>query len=174
MEYQTEFLERVERTRAANSYRFQRPAGLDFVAGQYMMVDLGDELVHPLSLSDCPEEAGFIEFTKRMTGSRYCEKLESMTKDDLIKVKGPMGRFTLEGVSGDIVMLAGGIGITPVRSMLKSISHKMSKKVRITLIYGNSDAGDISFRDELEDLQLDEYRLVHVLADNNGMEEAYI
>ena len=55
MEYQTEFLERIERTPTAVSYRFKMPEGLSFTAGQHMLVDLGDELTHPLTLSNCPE-----------------------------------------------------------------------------------------------------------------------
>ena len=51
MEYRTEFLERIERTHTSVSYRFKMPEGLNFTAGQHMLVDLGNELAHPLSLS---------------------------------------------------------------------------------------------------------------------------
>jgi ferredoxin-NADP reductase len=170
--YRTEFLARIKRTPAANSYRFSRPAGLTFTAGQYMVVSLGGELVHPLSLSDCPEESGFIEFTKRMTGSPYCQGLEALTPGEQISVKGPSGKFTLGAANGNIIMIAGGIGVTPIRSILKSHERREGDHCRITLIYGNNDKNDIAFRTELENLRLPDYKLVHVLADNTGMEEA--
>nr|MBF0223366.1 FAD-dependent oxidoreductase [Desulfobulbaceae bacterium] len=170
-EYQAEFMERIERTPAANSYRFKMSAGLKFTAGQYMMVDLGRELVHPLSLSDCPEESRFIEFTKRMTGSEYCKRLESLKKGEMISVKGPEGKFGLTETDGNIIMIAGGIGITPIRSILKSLEKKKGETPGVVLIYGNNNKDDIAFREELENLQLFDYKLVHVLEDNSGMEK---
>ena len=173
MEYQTEFLERIERTPTSVSYRFKRPEGLTFTAGQYMLVDLGDELVHPLSLSDCPEETGFIEFTKRMTGSPYCRRLESLTRGETIIVKGPAGKFFVEESDDTLLLIAGGIGITPIRCILKSLKKKRGSLCRVLLIYGNLNKDDIAFRAELEDLKLDDYRLIHVLSDATGMEKAY-
>ncbi|MBU0482536.1 MAG: FAD-dependent oxidoreductase [Proteobacteria bacterium] len=171
--YQTKFIERIERTPSSVSYRFARPDGLAFTAGQYMLVDLGDKLVHPLSLSDCPEETGYIEFTKRMTGSPYCEKLESLARGIPATVKGPTGKFICEEASGTIVMIAGGIGITPIRSILKSHEKKKGSACKIVLLYGNLNKDDIAFRAELENLALPDYRLVHVLSDPTGMDNAH-
>jgi ferredoxin-NADP reductase len=173
MEYQTEFFERIERTPTSVSYRFKSPEGFTFTAGQYMLVDLGDELVHPLSLSDCPEETGFIEFTKRMTGSPYCRRLESLIRGETIIVKGPAGKFYIEESDDALVLIAGGIGITPIRSILKSLEKKRGSLCRVLLIYGNLNKDDIAFRTELENLKLPDYRLVHVLSDATGMEKAY-
>jgi len=171
-EYRTEFLERIQRTSAANSYRFKRPEGMDFAPGQYMLVDLGGGLIHPLSLSDCPEEYDYIEFTKRMTGSEYCRRLESLKKGEQIAVKGPEGRFTLNDPVGEVILLAGGIGITPIRSILKSREKKGECRGRLVLIYGNKNKEDIAFRDELEHLRLADFKLVHVLSDTTGVEKA--
>ena len=173
MEYRTEFLERLKRTPAAISYRFKRPKGFSFSAGQYMLVNLGEKRVHPLSLSDCPEETEFIEFTKRMTDSPYCRRLESLKKGETVIVKGPVGKFYCDDSGGTIVMIAGGIGITPIRSILKSLEKKRGDHSKIILIYGNLNREDIAFRDELENLKLPDYRLVHVLSDTIGMENAY-
>lgn len=173
MEYKTEFLERIERTPASVSYRFKIPEGLSFTAGQYMLVNLGDELVHPLSLSDCPGETGFIEFTKRMTGSPFCQRLESLQKGEIISVKGPVGQFYCDEYGGTIILIVGGIGITPVRSILKSLEKKNGDFGKIILIYGNLNREDIAFRDELENFQLSDFRLVHVLSDTTDMENAY-
>lgn len=173
MEYRTEFLERIERTPTAVSYRFNKPEGFSFTAGQYMLVNIGEELVHPLSLSDCPEESAFIEFTKRMTGSPYCQRLQSLEKGESINVKGPDGKFYPDESSGTIVMFAGGIGITPIRSILKSQEKNKGSLRKIILVYGNLNRTDIAFREDLENLKLPDYRVVHVLSDTTGMESAH-
>ena len=173
VEYTIHFIERIKRTPAAESYRFKKPGGFDFTAGQYMLVDLGDNLAHPLSLSNCPEEDQFIEFTKRMTGSPYCDRLQALEKGDFIKVKGPFGKFSVTGPIETLVLIAGGIGITPIRSILTSLENKEENTGTIILIYGNVNREDIAFKDELEKLKLANFRLVHVLSDTTGMENAY-
>jgi len=172
-EYRTQFLERIERTPNAVSHRFKMPEGLNFTAGQYMLVDLGNELAHPLSLSNCPEGAEIIEFTKRMTGSPYCRRLESLEKGETISVKGPFGKFCITDSSENIVMIAGGIGITPIMSILSSLATKKVNIGTVILIYGNLNKEDIAFRDELENLKIPDYRLVHVLSVTTGIEDAY-
>jgi ferredoxin-NADP reductase len=173
MEYNVTFIESVKRSPTATSYRFSRPAGFSFAAGQYVIVDLGGGLVHPLSLSEAPEVGGFLEFTKRLTGSAFCDKLQGMVAGDAFKMKGPAGHFTLDGSEQSLVLLAGGIGITPIRSILKSLAGQPSPPAKTVLLYGNLNAADIAFRGELEGLVLPAYRLVHVLADPQGVDGAY-
>jgi ferredoxin-NADP reductase len=173
MEYQTEFLDRIVRTPAAVSARFKRPAELHFTAGQYMLVDLGNDLVHPLTISSCPEETGFIEFTKRMSNSPFCLRMETVEKGETIRVKGPMGKFICDDSDETLVMIAGGIGITPIWSILQSLVKKKDNSRKVIVIYGNLNREDIAFREELENLKLPDYRLIHVLSDTTGVIKAY-
>jgi len=174
VEYRTQFIERINRTPTAISYRFKAPKDFHFTAGQYMLVDLGNDLKHPLSLSNNPQETEYIEFTKRMTESAYCEQLKRLKKGDSISVKGAMGRFCLANdIDDTLVMIAGGIGITPIRSMLTSHEKQIEKASSVILIYGNLNQDDIAFKDELENLKLPNYRIVHVLSDTSGMKNAY-
>jgi ferredoxin-NADP reductase len=173
MEYSVTFIESVKQTPTAVSYRFSRPAGFSFNAGQYMIVALGAGLVHPLSLSEAPAEADFLEFTKRLTGSPFCNKLQGMVAGDTVQVKGPTGHFSLDGSEKVLVLLAGGIGITPIRSILKFLAGQASPPRKTILIYGNLNAEDIAFRSELEGVVLPGYRLVHVLGDPQGVAGAY-
>ncbi len=173
MEYRTEFIERIERTPTAISYRLKMPEHFIFTAGQYILVDLGNKQAHPLSISYCPEETEFIEVTKRMTGSPYCGRLESLKKGESITIKGPVGKFCIADSSETLVMIAGGIGITPIRSILTSLEKKKGNIGTVILIYGNLNREDIAFRDELENIKIADFHLVHVLSDNSGMENAY-
>lgn len=165
-EYRVQFRERLHRTPLAVSYLFSRPDSFTFRAGQYMIVALDREsgLAHPLSLSDSPD-IDTLEFTKRMTDSPFCTRLKALTPGDTIALKGPFGNFAVPDTEKPLVFLAGGIGITPIRSMLKELANKKERNQgRITLLYGNQDETDIAFRDELDNLNLPQYRVVHVLA----------
>lgn len=163
METTVRFIERVPRTSHVNSYRFTRPPGFSFQAGQYVIVGLGHEgmLVHPLSFSHEPQQ-DFLEFTKRMTGSAYSQYLEGLYPGDEVIMKGPNGDFSMQGIANDIVCLAVGIGITPILSMLLDAASRYDRR-RITLIYGNVDDENIAFFDELQKISLPGFRVVHVL-----------
>ena len=168
MERAVRFIERIPRTPQVNSYRFVRPDGFFFQAGQYAIVGLGHEglLVHPLSLSSGPHQ-DFLEFTKRMTGSAYSQYLEGLYPGDEVIVKGPNGNFSMTGIANDIVCLVAGIGLTPILSMLIDAAYRNDRR-RITLIYGNADDDDVPFADELEELPLPHFRVVHVLRRSLG------
>jgi ferredoxin-NADP reductase len=163
MAFQLAFIERIVRTPAAVSCRFLRPEGFSFQAGQYMLLwpEPGGSLAHPLSFSDAQQQ-DFLEFTKRMTGSAYCQMLEKLRPGDTVMAKGPLGHFSAEGIAEEIVCIAGGIGITPIRSILAEMAQRNDSR-RVTLIYGNADEADIAFAEELAALALPQFRLAHVL-----------
>jgi ferredoxin-NADP reductase len=179
MTLQLAFAERIVRTPAAVSYRFSRPDGFSFQAGQYMLLwlDAGGSLMRPLSLSDGPQQE-FIEFTKRMTGSAYCQALEALRPGDLVAAKGPLGSFSAGSVE-QLVCIAGGIGITPVRSILAEMfSERSAQPVtrRVTLLYGNADENDIAFAAELDEWEARNrrnFRLIHVVQRPGGRLKAY-
>lgn len=173
MAFQLAFIERVVRTPTAVSYRFSRPPGFSFAAGQYMLLwpEPGGSLAHPLSFSNGPQD-DFLEFTKRMTGSAYCQALESLQRGGAVTAKGPLGSFSAEGSSGRIVCIAGGIGITPIRSILADMAQRLDPRP-ISLIYGNLNESDIAFAAELDGLALPNFRLVHVLQKPDGSLKAH-
>ncbi|MGX9726392.1 MAG: ferredoxin--NADP reductase [Candidatus Electronema sp. VV] len=173
MAIELHFIERIVRTPAAVSYRFSRPPGFAFAAGQYMLLwpEPGGSLVHPLSFSDGPQQ-DFLEFTKRMTGSAYCQALESLRPGDMVMAKGPLGHFSTEGIADEMVCIVGGIGITPIRSILAEMAQQGDRR-RVTLIYGNADESDIAFAEELAALPLPQFRLAHVLQKPGGRLKAY-
>ncbi len=173
METIARFIQCISRTPQVKSYRFTRPSGFSFQAGQYVLVGIGHEgmLVHPLSLSNGPQQ-DFLEFTKRMTGSAYSQYLQGLYPGDEMIVKGPNGDFSMQGMSNDIVCLVAGIGITPIFSMLLDSASRNDRR-RITLIYGNTGDDDIAFIDELAQLSLPGLRVAHVLQRASGKVQAY-
>lgn len=171
--FETTALEVLQRTPTTRSIRFSRPAGFDYLPGQFVILTLksrqedgtqedgsgvGDAMIKkPLSLSSSPSE-DFLEVTKRLTGHEFSNALLSVKEADPIQVSGPYGSFSFRGEHRKVAMLSGGIGITPLRSMIKYCTDK-SLDTDILLIYSNRSEGDIPFGDEFELLEERNLRL---------------
>jgi len=136
------------------SFRFSVHPGLGFRAGQFLQVTLpvsGADQSKYFSFSNAPTEKGYIEFTKKMTGSEFSRALESLRVGDKVKIKMPMGSFVLDETVPKQAFLSGGIGITPIRSILKDAFDRQLPGNRV-LFYSNRSPEDIVFREDLEDM----------------------
>jgi ferredoxin-NADP reductase len=152
------------------SFRFKRPEGFDYDPGQYMYVTIivGDKKqTEHFTISSSPSEADFIEFTKRITDHEFSKTLDQLRIGDWAYLKAPEGKFTFKGEYPKVAMIAGGIGITPFRSIIKYCVDRNIKS-QITLLYGNRNEESIAFREELETLvtQNQNLRIVHTLAES--------
>lgn len=154
MIFETNVIETIQRTPDIKSIRFEKPQGFHYLAGQYIFVTLGngpDQMTKHFTLSSSPTE-DFLEITKRLTGHPFANALASLSLGDKVSMMGAYGDFTFQGEHDKVGMLSGGIGITPLRSMIKySIDKKLS--VNIILLYSNRFEDDIAFRNELENMQ---------------------
>jgi ferredoxin-NADP reductase len=154
MEFSSKLLAVKQKTHDVKTFRFSVPDNFSFAAGQFVMlfVDVeGNQDVRPFSISSSPAHGGWIEITKKIGDSRYSQNLNSLKEGDAVKIKGPSGRFILEEKEKIVVMLAGGIGVTPFRSMLYYATDK-NLPTRFVLFYSNKTPDDIAFREEFEDL----------------------
>jgi ferredoxin-NADP reductase len=151
MLFETGVIEVIQRTSDVKSIRFEKPQGFNFLAGQYVVLILGtgsSQMKKPFTFSNSPTE-NFLEITKKLTGHLFSNAFSELKPGDKVSINGPYGMFTFQEECENIGMLSGGIGITPLRSMIKySIDEKINTK--ITLLYSNSSEEDIAFRDELE------------------------
>ena len=103
---------------------------------------------HPYSLSAAPG-AGQLRFTVRPSG-RYARLMAQVRVGDAVVLTGPYGTLTARRRSRPSVLLvAGGIGITPLRALLESLPETDADPV---LIYRASTAEGVLFRDELDAL----------------------
>lgn len=154
MKFETKFQEIIPRTHDVTSFRFPRPAELDYKPGQFFFITLkqGDkELSKHFSFSSSPTEKDHIEFTKKFTDHEYSLALKAAKVGDWARVDAPYGQFTFEGEYPKIAFLCGGIGITPFLSICKNATDKTLSS-KITLFYGCRTENDIAFREELEEL----------------------
>jgi predicted ferric reductase len=124
---------------------------------------------HPFSLS-CAPGGKNLRITVRELGD-FTRKIESMPVGTNIIIEGPYGVFTnSQKLSSKILLIAGGIGITPLRALAEEMGDE---KKDIILLYANKTSEDIVFKKELEILEKKySLRVVHVLSkDNEGKEE---
>ena len=107
------------------TFFFDKPENFTFRAGQYVALKL-DNLVAPdnragvrsLSLCSAPSE-DFIAFTVRESDSGFKKTLWAMQPGTTVSITPPIGKFVLDPADErEVVFLIGGVGITPVRSML--------------------------------------------------------
>lgn len=173
MKFETYVKEIIPRTYNVTSFRFPRPATLNYKPGQYLFVTIksgGKNLSKTLSLSSSPTEKEHIEFTKKLTDSEFSNTLRTLKVGDWATIDAPYGKFTFEGENEKIALLAGGIGITPFRSICKYCTD-MRLTVKITLLYGNLSESDIVFKKELEEMekQSENLKVVFILNEaSNG------
>lgn len=156
MEFETNIMNIVSRTYNVKSFRFPRPSSLNYKAGQFMFITIRsgeEEMRKHFTMSSSPTEKDFIEFTKKLTGSRFSDALDALKVGDWARIEVPYGVFTFEGEFEKIGMLSGGIGITPLRSMCKYCTD-MRFETKITLLYGNQLEKDIIFRKEFEEMHV--------------------
>ena len=160
----------IQRSYNVKSVRINRPAeNLSYQAGQFLNVALDSEnrLKRYLSISSSPTESGYIEFTKKITESEFSCALNKLKEGDTVKIQYPFGKFTLEDNPAEkIAFLSGGIGITPIRSILKYTTDK-NLAVDMILIYANRSIRDILFKEDFDAMQKDcpKLKIAHVLCE---------
>jgi ferredoxin-NADP reductase len=145
----------------------------EYLPGQHLTYKL-DALSFPdergnrrhFTISSSPSEKGIVMFTTRMRGSGFKETLRHAPIGYELTCDTPLGRFVLpKGKTRRHVFIAGGIGVTPYRSILR---HAVDTNGRIeaVIICHNRSQGEIIFRQELDAItrQLSNLSLVHVLS----------
>jgi ferredoxin-NADP reductase len=168
-EFELEIEEVIQRTYNTKSVRLEAAPGVDYKAGQFMCVTLRSESLckRYLSLSSSPTEKGYIEFTKKLTQSDFSCALDNLKPGDRLKIQYPLGKFTLEDNPADkIAFLSGGIGITPIRSIVKSVVDK-NLGTDMVLVYSNRSIKDIVFKEDFDAMQkaYPKLRVAHVLCE---------
>ncbi|MDX6398900.1 MAG: hypothetical protein QOJ43_2308, partial [Gaiellaceae bacterium] len=132
----------------------------DYRPGAYFWVELPDRghqdekgLRRHISLVTSPTEVGVVGLATRVRETAFKQTLAELELGDEVEVEEPKGSFLLpEDTSVDYAFVAGGIGITVFRSMLRFIADK-ELPYRVTLVYSNRDRESAAFLDELEELE---------------------
>ncbi len=135
---------------------------VDFRPGQYFFVTLLDPPYEDdkgprrhISVVTSPTERGVLGLCTRLRDTAFKRSLEELPLGAEVEVEPPKGKFVLpEDTSRPYVFVAGGIGITVFRSMLRFIRDRRLPH-RVTLVYSNRDRESAAFLDELDELERD-------------------
>ena len=146
--------DRIKRTPSVESFRFKPQSRLQFVPGQFLQLlfdkdNPGNKELNKYLSFSCGPAAEYIEVTKRLSGSLFSQNLKSLKKNDKVTIKAPMGNTVFKDEYKKIGFLIGGIGITPVISIIEYI---MDKKLPtdVWLFYTNRTEEEIAFKKELD------------------------
>ncbi len=141
------------------AFRFKPSEPLDYDAGQYIRVQL---------LHDAPDQEGtkrwftnsaapyenIVQITTRVTNSTFKQALSKLEPGDALQLIGmPEGDFTWQDSDLPKVFIAGGIGVTPFRSILKQRAHD-DLPLEATLIYGGRSKDTLPFKEEMGEWQM--------------------
>ncbi len=165
---------RQEVAKGTLALSFERPPDFTFKAGQFMDVSLPDlsskdpqDRSRAFTIASAPSEP-YLMFATRLRDSAFKRRLADMPLETEVEVEGPFGKFTLPDPSSQTsVFLAGGIGITPFRSMLLEAAHS-HRPDRLILFYSNRLPGDAAFLDDLQQLERENIRYTCVATMTSG------
>ncbi len=150
-EHSTTVTEIIQRTYNVISVRARKPEGFDYQSGQCVKLTISSqngEVSRFLSFSSSPTEP-FIEFTKKISRSDFSKAFSCLKAGDPITYRGPAGCLVYEGEFPKVAFIAGGIGITPIRSIIRRTADKDIFTDRV-LLYANRTEKDIAFKGELD------------------------
>jgi len=153
-----------------------RPEGktnqiLNYKPGQFMMLSLAGYGEAPFTFASSPSKDGRLQISVRRVGA-LTEALHKLREKDVVGVRGPYGNtFPLDKIKGkDLLFVAGGCGIAPLRPLIQHIFSARGGKDRknygrVEIIYGCRTPGDIFYQDEIKSWEKDVKTSVHLTVD---------
>lgn len=138
-----------------------------FASGQFNMLYVFGVGEIPISISGDPARRQPLVHTTRAVGT-VSKAMRELKPDDVIGVRGPFGsHWPIERAMGkDVVIVAGGIGLAPLRSAMYQVISQREKYGKVVLLYGARTPEDILYRREVERWRAHFDLEVHVTVDN--------
>ncbi|MGM0396340.1 MAG: FAD-dependent oxidoreductase [Bacillota bacterium] len=154
--YEMVFRRMVKETDEIYSFIFEKPEDLEWKPGQHGIFRNmeckveGDKNYRIFSFASIMEE-DFVMFSTRITDeSTDCKKkLLELKPGDRMTAEDPQGRFRIQDFNKPTCMIAGGIGITPIRALLQSMDLKCINPVKLRVLYSD-DRGEFAYQDTLK------------------------
>jgi NAD(P)H-flavin reductase len=122
-----------------------------FAAGQFNMLYVYGVGEVPISISGDPTKPKKLIHTTRAVGV-VTSAMRRLKRDDVLGIRGPFGSSwpVVEAQGKDVVIIAGGLGLAPVRPALYHVLAHREKYDNVVLLYGTRTPNDILFRREVE------------------------
>jgi ferredoxin-NADP reductase len=174
--HQVRLKSRREIAEGTMAFHFEKPPGFAFKAGQALSWTLVDPPetdaegnTRNFSIASAPGEADLMIAT-RMRDSAFKRALKTMPLGTEVRIVGPFGALTLhQNTARPAIFLAGGIGITPFRSMLWQAAEQKLPH-HLLLFYSNRRPEDAAFLDEMEELEKENsnYKFIGTMTEMAG------
>lgn len=149
--------------------------GFAYRPGQFVMLSVIGTGEAPFSISSSPTRPGVIELCIRRIG-HVTKALFALSPNRLVAIRGPYGNgFPIEQLKqNNLLLVAGGLGMAPLRSLLWYALDNRSRFKNIILMYGGGDPDEMLFKYELLNLidRTDVRCLLTVDRDDSGMWKA--
>ncbi len=122
-----------------------------FAPGQFNMLYVLGVGEVPISISGDPADSHVLIHTTRAVGA-VTKAMRALKRGDVLGVRGPFGTTwpVAEAVGNDVIIVAGGIGLAPLRPVIYRILAERERYGKIIFLYGTRTPADILFRRELE------------------------
>lgn len=145
-------VEIVDMTARDRYFRIELEKPLGHRPGQFVMVSLLGVGEAPISISSGPRKDNILEMVVRRIG-RLTEVIHSLKVGDELGIRGPYGSsFDLNNFYGkDVLFVAGGLGLVPLRSLITPVVEGADKFGKITLISGCRNPAEELFRNQLKE-----------------------
>ncbi|MBU2602379.1 MAG: FAD/NAD(P)-binding protein [Actinobacteria bacterium] len=143
--------ERLNPTETLYVLRLTGGAELGHAPGQFVEVSVFGVGEAPLSISSSPTRGDTFELCIRRVGD-VTTAMERLGIGAKVGIRGPLGRgFPLEVMRDrDVLIIAGGLGIVPLRSLIGTLIDERSDFADVTILYGCKSPADMLFKDEVE------------------------
>lgn len=145
-------LAEVERlTEKETFFRIELDGDVDLAhePGQFVMVSLFGYGEAPISICSSPTDKGFFDLTVRNVGM-FTSKLHTLQKGDTVGIRGPFGKgFPVDRMTGhDLLIVGGGLGIVPLRSLIRYIVHNRAEFGNVQILLGCKTPKELLFKEE--------------------------
>lgn len=143
----------------------------EYKSGQFAEVSVLGVGEAPIAITSSPTRPGTIEFGIRRVGE-LTNALHELQPMDEIGIRGPFGNFfPLEEMEGqNLLIIGGGIGLSPLRSVILNVFDNRAKYGKIDIIYGARSPQDLVFTSEYEEWQAVANTRLHLTVDRGDEE----
>jgi sulfhydrogenase subunit gamma (sulfur reductase) len=123
----------------------------DYLPGQFLELSIPGFEEAPFSITSTPTRNGYFEFCVRNVGT-LTRALHNLKEGEKVGIRGPFGNgFPLNTLrSRNILVIAGGLGFIPLRSLINYIIDKRDEFGDLKILYGTKQPKELLFRDELK------------------------
>jgi NAD(P)H-flavin reductase len=134
------------------------PETVDYPPGQFILLKIQDKprMFRAFSISSHNEDKTRVSITVKKIPGGYGSSIISgkLKTGDTVELEGPMGNeLVIDKNAEKVLLIAGGIGITPFRSIVKEIVDKPESGQSATLVYGVNSADEFLYNDEFKEFE---------------------